>query len=115
MKVFGLNVGGEPLTKPYPSKTGVIVRVLGGNVVYPWGDGDWFAPPYFASVLKFFMPIPIMPFFSVRIGRFGFYIGAKVFGVDSPAYGNWMCDPSDVYEGSMAMMLCSIRFTRGLQ
>lgn len=114
MRVFGLNLGGEPLTTPYPSKSGFIFRLLGGDVIYPLGNGDWFRPPYFDRVIRFFMPIPIMPFLSIRLGRFGFYFGCKVFGVDSPAYANWMCDRSQVYPGSQSMMLISIRFTRAL-
>lgn len=114
MKVFGLNVGGAAITTPYPTGTGMIFRLLGGDVVHPLGKGEWFKPPYFSRVLRFFMPLPIMPFFSIRIGRFGFYIGSKVYGVDSPEYANWL--PAEhVYEGSQAMMLISIRFTRNLK
>lgn len=121
MKVFGLQIvvqGGASdeieATTPYPTANGFILRLMGGDVVHPLGDGDWFKPPYFARVLRFRVPLPVMPFFSVRIGRFGFYIGSKVFGVDSPAYAAWMVPEDEVYEGSLAMMLCSIRFTRRL-
>ena len=115
MKVFGLNLSKEPLTTPYPKSTGIILRLLGGDVIYPLGsEGNWFKEPYFKHRIKFYMPIPILPFISVRIGRFGFYFGSKPFGVDAPEYAHWMCKPEDVYEWSQALMLISIRFTGSL-
>jgi hypothetical protein len=96
------------------TKFGLILGLRGGNVVQPLGSGDWFKPPYFSSVLKFYIPLPLLPWFTIRIGKFGFYFGAKAFGVDSDAYKNWL-PPEEVYDGSVAVMLCSMRFTSALQ
>lgn len=120
MKVFGIRLciqlGTEvtPITSPYPTSSGIIVHLIGGDVVQPLGGGDWFKPPYFNRVFRSYTRIPFMPFISVRLGRFGFYAGSKVFGVDSPAYLVWMVPKEEVYEGSLAMMACSIRGSRSI-
>jgi hypothetical protein len=48
---------------------------LNGN---PWKEKPWFT-------LR--LPIIILPFFSIAIGPFGFYVGGKAFNVDS--YEPW--------------------------
>ncbi|MRR50800.1 MAG: hypothetical protein EG825_07760 [Rhodocyclaceae bacterium] len=59
--------------------------------------------------------LPFVPgqYIAVRAGRFGFYIGSKIYGVDSPAYPLWLCDAADVFPGSMALCMTA-RFTRKL-
>lgn len=94
---------------------GIVFKLRGGQVIRPI-NGKWFGDGqgggYPTRVLKFNCPIPVLPFFSIAIGRFGFYVGFKDFGVDSVHYKNWL--PTDwVKEGNTA--LCpsfSIRRTR---
>lgn len=43
-----------------------------------------------------------------RFNKNGGYAGSKVYGVDAEIYGEWLCDPKDIYPGSLAMCL-SIR------
>lgn len=38
-----------------------------------------------------------------RCDKKGGYAGSKVYGVDAPVYGTWLCDPKEVYPGSLAM------------
>lgn len=97
-------------------------RLLGGDMMSPWG---WqlrpeatanTAPNFFNAIpertRRLFLSFPCLPFFSVRIGRFGFYIGWKVFGVDSPAYKDYPgVNPSEVYDGSQAFSGLTMRFT----
>lgn len=111
MKAIVLNILNPlPLTQPFPDKTGLHLSLRGGDVVYPRGPGNWFAAPYFdpAKVIHFFLRWPLIPFVSWRIGKRGGYIGAKGFGVDSDAYKNWL-PPAEVYPGSQAVMLISVR------
>ena len=94
-------------------KEGVLIAFRGGNVIYPLGKGNWFQPPYFTRVINFWLGLPLLPYIALRHGRFGFYFGAKGFGVDAPAYKNWL-PPEEVYPGSLAVMLISIRMTSNL-
>lgn len=116
MKVFGLNLGGYPLTTPYPDNNGVIFRLLGGDFVHPRGqDGNWFREPYFTELFHWHCPWAILPFFSFKLGRFGMYVGFKTYGFDSDAYKLWPATierglVGEVYDGSQAMQL-SIRFS----
>jgi len=72
--------------------------------INPWSEGNvWF-------VLR--IPFVILPFISIAIGRLGFYIGAKAYGVDQPHYLEW-ARPDEVGEGIEALCLsASIRKTR---
>ena len=117
-------LGAEPTTAPYRSTTGVSFDLRGGDVVQPLalsvtnadGSSRWFTPPGFPRVLRFRMPLPLLPWISVRIGRFGFYAGAKCFGMDSAAYPDTLGVPSvEIYSGSKAIMLFTMRFTGQLQ
>lgn len=100
------------------------------------GSSRWFTAPYFNYVIKFklkwwmtvlaflatlFATFSVSlwfallllfipgPFISYRYNnRFGYW-GSKPFGVDNEPYGHWMCDPKEVYSGSLAIMLSSIR------
>jgi hypothetical protein len=109
MKVIrGLSTNkAQLLTAPFPATTGVFIELRGGDICHPQGTGEWFKPPYFARVFRAFCRWPICPFISWRFGSHGGYIGAKAYGVDSPAYNNWL-PPEEVYDGSQAIML-SIR------
>lgn len=99
--------GDQPATAPFLPSSGIFIELRGGDFCHPLGSGNWFAPPYFSRVLRFFLGVPLLPFISWRIGNVGGYIGAKCYGVDSPAYKNWL-PAEDVFEGSQALML-SIR------
>jgi hypothetical protein len=102
---------------------GVVIKLRGGDVVRPigypinWLKKDapnvWFnTGPVRWKVLKFFCPIPILPFISVSLGQYGFYMGFKDFGVHHDEYKTWL-PSSDVYVGSMALSpSVSIRRTR---
>ncbi len=116
MKILDFtNSPSPPQNYPYPKSTfGIILGLRGGDVIQPLGEGNWFEAPYFKDVLHFYLPIPLIPWFSIRIGKFGFYIGAKAFGVDNEPYKNWL-PPEEVYDGSIATMLCSFRFTGSLE
>jgi len=149
MKVIrGLSTNpAQPATSPFPEKNGLFIELRGGDFCHPRGNGNWFKPPYFAKITRFWLPyqtakalalflctvalvsavqlyqhglavwpfIFLLPaplfnpgvFISWRFGRHGGYIGAKCYGVDSPAYKHWL-PASEVYEGSQAIMF-SIR------
>lgn len=89
-----------------PWKSGFYLR--GGDVVRPL-NGKWFGPEWPTKIVHFFMPIRCLPFLSVLVGKYGFYVGFKCFPVNHDEYRNWL--PSEeVFEGSVA--LCpSLRFT----
>lgn len=69
-----------------PWKPGFYLR--GGDVVRPL-NGGWLKPPYPTRYWHFFCKLRVLPFLSVRIGRFGFYIGFKCFGVYHDQYKEW--------------------------
>ena len=100
MRVF--QFPGEPTTDPKRETFGITFALRGGDVCHPLGQGDWFNPPYFSNVLRFWCALPILPWVSWNLWGWCGYIGAKVYGADSPAYAHWL-DPFDVYEGSQAI------------
>lgn len=125
MRVFGwASDPQEEWTAPYPRGwIGFKLRKLGGSLVSPdiasgeYRSGrsgepkNWFnTVPTLVTVG--YLPTPRKWFFSVGIWKFGFYIGHKVFGVDSPAYRDYpgICN-TDVYIGSQAMTGFTARFT----
>ena len=78
----------------------------GGDLCDPVGVGtNWFSPPYPTQIKRKFYDKNILPFFSWRIGTHQGYLGYKPYGVDSPAYKDWLCDPKEVYAGSVALCL----------
>lgn len=84
----------------------------GGDRIQPIGSGDWFHPPYFPQgVARDYIDTPRKLFVCWRFPALHWagYFGAKCFGVSEPAYKEWMCDPKEVYEGSYAIMMFSIR------
>jgi hypothetical protein len=52
-------------------------------------------------VLRFYSYLPL-PFVAWNLWDWRGYLGAKVYGVDSDAYKNWI-DPNAVYDGSQAI------------
>lgn len=44
-------------------------------------------------------------FIAWRCDQKGGYAGSKIYGVDAPVYGLWLCDPAEVFDGSLAMCL----------
>lgn len=57
---------------------------------------------------------PVLPFIAFRwpFTQRACYLGFKLFGVDSPAYKEWLCGPEDVFEGSQALCLTIRPFAR---
>jgi hypothetical protein len=97
-----LQFPGQATTNPKRDKFGIAFVLRGGDVCHPLGDGKWFEPPYFERVLRFWCPLPILPFISWNLWGWKGYAGAKVYGADSPEYKNWM-EPADVFPGSFAL------------
>ena len=127
MRVFGHATDAiKKWTAPYPESTGFKLRLIRGDLVSPELEGGTPRPgralekPNWFNVIprdvqRDWIGFPGRPFFSVRIGRFGFYIGHKVFGVDSPAYLDYPgLSSKDVYEGSRAMTGFTLRPTTKL-
>lgn len=102
MKVMQLTTCDEGITNPKRSAFGITLALRGGDVLHPLGKGDWFKPPYFARVLRFWCPLPILPWISWNLWGWRGYAGAKVYGADSWDYLNWM-PAGDVYQGSQAL------------
>ena len=102
MKVFQITTRDEGLTNPKRSVWGVTFALRWGDVLHPLGQGDWFKSPYFSRILRFYCPLPILPFIAWNLWGWRGYLGAKVYGADSDAYLNWM-PAEDVYPGSLAI------------
>lgn len=105
----------QSATNPFPEKGNYFWEYRGGDFIQPIGKGDWFNPPYFPDgVERKYYPEPTQFFCSWRVPLLNWqgYFGAKIFGVDSPAYGEWMCSPDEVYEGSQAFMFSVRPFAR---
>ena len=99
----------QPLTSPFPLRNGVFVALR---------SGDFYSPDSWdvKKVSKYRRgKVRNRPFVSARCGRYGAYIGWKVYGVDTDNQRAMPgIFPSDVYPGSVAIQGCTIRFTRGL-
>lgn len=100
MRVF--QFPGQISTAPKRATFGITVALRGGDVLHPLGKGDWFKPPYFSRILRFWCPVPILPWISWNLWGWRGYFGAKVYGADSPEYVHWMA-AVDVYDGSQAL------------
>lgn len=102
MRVHQITTCDEGITNPKRSTWGVTFALRWGDVLHPLGDeGNWFKPPYFTRILRFYSYIPL-PFITWNLWGWRGYLGAKVYGADAPEYKNWM--PSeDVYVGSQAI------------
>jgi hypothetical protein len=129
MKVFGRATDKEELwTAPYPEQRfGFKARYLGGDMLSPILKGGVRRPGREAEKRNWFNTIPAgcvrrwrrSPgyfFLSVRAGRFGFYVGHKVFGVDASEYYDFPLVRSDeVRVGSRAVSGFTWRFTSSLR
>ena len=104
----------QPSTSPFRDRNGIFLEFRGGDFCHPdlwhpFSGGKWFTEPFFNPnrVTRFFFKWPLFPFISYRFGNRVGYAGAKIYGADAQAYKRWL-PPSDVYEGSQAIMF-SIR------
>lgn len=101
----------QPATSPFPAANGLFIELRGGDVCDPIGAGsNWFSPPFPRHVIRYFCRWPVLPYLSWRFGRRAGYLGWKIYGVDSPVYGQWLCQPSEVYDGSQALSLTARPF-----
>lgn len=105
MRVF--QFPGQISTAPKRATFGITFALRGGDVLHPLGKGDWFRPPYFSRILRFWCPLPLLPWISWNLWGWRGYCGAKAYGADSWDYLNWM-PAGDVYPGSQALQF-SIR------
>lgn len=95
-----------------PDGWGIVFKLFSGPVVRPMTKPRfWFAKspvpskwnefdPDYHWLLKWWMPLA--PFLSVALGRYGFYIGFKVFDLESAKYRQ-MAGVDEVYPGSQAL------------
>jgi len=115
MKIFQITTNpDQKLTSPFRSTNGITLALRGGNILDPYFDPDgWFWSKKPSFVLNFYVPIPILPYITVKFGKYGFYAGFKAYGVDSDAYIDQLCPKEDVYEGSQALSF-SVRFSQAL-
>lgn len=119
MRVFGYSNDPQPWTNPFPADDtddgfpgadGFIWALRGGDLCSP---DSWKVP---TRVRRDYWRCPVLPFFSWRRGRFGFYIGWKVFGVDVEDLKKFpSVNPAEVYDGSAAMQGFTWRFTTKLE
>lgn len=99
----------RPLTDPISDEAPGVVfvcRLYAGDYCDPL-FGGWFAPPWPRVLLRW--KVERAPFVAWQIPLgFGFvwrgYAGFKLYGVDSPAYRNWL-PAQEVYDGSQAVCL----------
>lgn len=129
MRVFGYATDPEALwTAPFPeARVGFKARLLGGDLLSPDVSSGAMRPGREREGRNWFTVIPDTvrravhgkprkPFVSVRVGRFGFYLGHKVFGVDSEAYRDYpLVRPEDVYDGSRAITGFTARMSFNLK
>jgi hypothetical protein len=102
VRVFQLTTCDEGITNPKRSTFGVTLALRWGDVLHPLGqEGNWFKPPYFTRILRFYSYVPL-PFIAWNLWGWRGYLGAKVYGADAPEYKFWM-NPDDVYVGSQAI------------
>ena len=101
MRTHQLTTNDEGITNPKRSTFGITFALRWGDVCHPLGTGDWFKPPYFTKVLRFYSYLPL-PFIAWNLFGWRGYLGAKVYGADASAYKCWM-NPADVYDGSQAI------------
>lgn len=124
MKIFGRSNDPRPWTNPFPERDtrdgipgtdGFLWALRGGDLVSPVGlTGSFFGPPP-PAITRRWISRAVLPFFAARRGRFGFYVGWKAYGFDSPAYLKWpSITPADVFEGSIALQGFTMRFSGSL-
>lgn len=100
----------QPLTSPFPVTDGWFFAIR---------SGDFYSPNSWKTdeVTMFTRgKISRRPYLSYRRGRFGFYVGWKVYGVDTE---NQDLMPGihdeDTYPGSVALQGCTIRFSTSIK
>jgi hypothetical protein len=70
---------------------GLVFKLRAGQVVRPWGHANaakpnqWWFP---RGVFRFKFPLPFLPYLSLAIGRYGFYVGFKEYEFE-PHYATW--------------------------
>ena len=96
----------EGITNPKRSTFGITFALRWGDVLHPLGsEGNWFKPPYFTRILRFYSYVPL-PFIAWNLWGWMGYAGLKCFGVDAPEYKLWPAMKGlehEVYEGSQAI------------
>lgn len=99
----------QPLTRPFPLRNGVLVALRSGDLYSP---DSWSQPKHYTRSTK-----PTWrPYLAVRWGKFGFYIGWKVFGVDGEQLKTFPgLNSEDVYQGSVAMQGFTVRFSANVK
>lgn len=99
----------QPLTKPFPATDGVLFCLRKGDLYSP---DSWSEPTRcYRTVVRW---IPRF-FLAARYGRFGFYLGWKVWGCDTEKQLVQVgINPKEVYPGSVAMQGWTIRFTSNI-
>ena len=81
-----------------------VIPFLKKNAPNPWFEKPW-------KVYHF--PFIILPYISVAVGRYGFYLGGKSYGVNREEYLTWVPRKDMVQDRSRALCLsASIRKTR---
>ncbi len=99
----------QPFTKPFPLRNGVFVALRSGDFYSPDSWDITKVTRYKRDIVK------NRPFLSLRCGHFGFYIGWKVFGVDTDNQRAMPgINPEDVYVGSVAIQGFTMRFSRNV-
>ena len=69
------------------------VVLLAAIVCAPWWAGLLAFAAWLATPGKYI---------AWRFDKKAGYVGSKVYGVDAPVYKEWLCDPAEVYPGSLA-------------
>ena len=59
MRTHQLTTNDEGITNPKRSTFGITFALRWGDVCHPLGSGDWFKPPYFDRVLRFYLPMAV--------------------------------------------------------
>lgn len=96
----------QPPTSPFPVTDGWFVVVRSGDFYSPNSWKPLEVTMYSRGRVK------NRPFVSWRRGRFGFYLGWKVYGVDTENQRAMPgINPEDVFDGSIAIQGCTIRFS----
>lgn len=102
---------GRSPTQPFPATDGFIWRLVRGDYCDPILDPDgWFGATPPKVLLRYRFTQLALPFFAWKIGFWRGYCGAKVFGVDSPAYRDFLPE-KDVEVGSQAFCLSARLFS----
>ncbi len=83
MKVNQITTCDEGITNPKRSSFGVTLALRWGDVLHPLGqDGNWFKPPYFTEILRFWLsPIYSVAFLAAwSAGLWNWHAGLPLAG-----------------------------------